>query len=50
MYKCKYADEYKAERPPRCDGGRGCDVCKAKWEGKNRARARKLERMGYTRK
>lgn len=50
MLKCKYADAYKAIRPPTCDNGRGCEACRIKWEGKNRARARKLERMGFTRK
>lgn len=45
MLKCKNADRYKALRPPRCDGGRVCETCRAKWESINRARSRKLERM-----
>ena len=27
MTKCKYADQYKALRPPHC----GCDACERKW-------------------
>ena len=26
--KCRYADKYKAIRPPKC----GCEACKKKWE------------------
>jgi hypothetical protein len=32
MMKCSYADEYKAIQPPRCNGGKPCKACKAKWE------------------
>ena len=32
MRKCGYADHYKAMYPPRCDDGRGCDVCNKKWK------------------
>jgi hypothetical protein len=45
MQKCKHADAYRAERPPRCNGGRGCDVCNLKWNGKRQARARLEQRM-----
>lgn len=45
MLKCKYAEEYKALQPPRCNNGRGCEACKQKWESINRAKARKLERI-----
>lgn len=40
--KCKNADKYQAQYPPKCSvGGRVCDVCKTKWTAKNRATARK---------
>lgn len=45
MLKCTYADKYKAIYPPRCNGGKGCEACKQKWESINRARAKKLERI-----
>lgn len=32
MAKCRYADKYKALHPPRCNGGRACDACKARWQ------------------
>lgn len=28
MTKCRYADKYKAKRPPKC----GCDMCNVKWK------------------
>lgn len=31
MKKCKYAKNYKAKHPPRCDGGNGCDACREKY-------------------
>lgn len=31
MIKCRYADQYKAIHPPRCNGGDPCDVCAEKW-------------------
>src|SRR6266403_2239139 len=33
---CAYANRYKANRPPKCGGGRGCVVCAAKWEHRRR--------------
>lgn len=35
MKKCSYASKYKAIRPPHCNAGIGCDVCKAKWKAKH---------------
>jgi hypothetical protein len=29
--KCKNADVYRAQKKPRCMGGKGCDVCRRKW-------------------
>ena len=29
--KCRYADNYKAIRPPRC----GCETCEKKWRDNN---------------
>lgn len=46
MLKCKYADKYQAKHPPKCDGGRGCEACKAKYAAIGRAMARKRERVG----
>lgn len=31
MFKCKSADKYQAKRPPKCNGGEGCIICKQKW-------------------
>ena len=31
MTKCRYADKYQAKRRPRCNGGKCCAVCTAKW-------------------
>lgn len=45
MLKCKYYEQYKAINPPRCDSGRGCEACKAKWQSIARARARKQEKI-----
>ena len=45
MQTCKSFKTYKAEQPPKCNGGRGCDACRAKYEAVHRARARKNERM-----
>lgn len=33
--KCRWADQYKAMRPPRCLGGKICDVCRRKWASAN---------------
>lgn len=45
MLMCKNFKNYQAIRPPKCDNGRGCEACRAKWESINRARAKKLERI-----
>lgn len=34
--KCKNADRYKAINPPRCNGGKPCDVCRRKWKNRKR--------------
>lgn len=41
MQKCKGADKYKAVFPPKCNNGRGCVVCRLKWESRNRAMYRR---------
>jgi len=45
MLTCKNYKNYKAEQPPRCFNGKGCEACKQKWESIIRAKARKLERI-----
>ncbi len=37
MTKCSFADRYKAIHPPRCNNGKPCDTCIAKWEARNDA-------------
>lgn len=36
MTKCKYADMYQGLRPPKCLGGKVCDLCRTKWEKLNK--------------
>lgn len=36
LTKCRNAEQYKANRPPRCRGGRGCGTCRAKWDKKQK--------------
>lgn len=38
MKKCKNADAYQAIYPPRCNGGKPCDACVAKWQAAQRRR------------
>jgi hypothetical protein len=45
MLRCQNFERYQAIYPPKCDGGRGCEACKAKWQAIARAKARKQERM-----
>lgn len=45
MQKCKYADNYKAEFPPKCNQGKGCEICRARWQAKNRATMRRQYRI-----
>lgn len=40
MQKCRDADRYDGLHPPRCDGGRGCEACRIKYQGRLRALAR----------
>lgn len=37
MQACKYSKKYKGERPPRCNGGEGCETCNAKYMSRIRA-------------
>jgi hypothetical protein len=34
MKKCRHAKEYKGIRQPRCNGGKGCDICNAIFRAK----------------
>lgn len=36
--RCSYAHLYKAVYPPKCLGGKGCDVCNEKWAETQKAR------------
>ena len=38
LYKCKNSDNYQGKRPPTCNGGDPCVVCKEKWEQSECAR------------
>lgn len=38
MIKCEAADRYEAVYPPRCDGGKACEACVAKWQAAQQAR------------
>jgi hypothetical protein len=39
MKKCKDAANYTGQQPPRCEGGRPCQTCLAKWEKTLRQRS-----------
>jgi hypothetical protein len=45
MQACRFWKEYQAVYAPRCNGGQGCEACRAKWMAKQRAAARKRQRM-----
>lgn len=45
MLECKNSKKYNAKQPPKCEGGRGCESCRAKYAAVARARARKAERI-----
>jgi hypothetical protein len=42
MIKCRYADKYQAKHRPRCNSGKCCTVCTAKWRA---ARSDTVERV-----
>jgi hypothetical protein len=44
MQKCRDADRYDALRPPRCNGGRGCEACRTRYQGRLRALAKQRQR------
>lgn len=47
MAKCRYADKYKAIFAPRCNGGRACDACSAKWQtAQDKAKTRAAVKVG----
>lgn len=37
MQKCKACDAYRGDSPPKCNGGRGCETCAAKYMSRIRA-------------
>lgn len=45
MKQCKSAKSYRAKRAPTCNGGKGCDACRAKWRKVVRANVSKPESM-----
>jgi hypothetical protein len=45
MLKCKTADTYRALDAPRCNGHKGCETCRMKWEAKQRAVAARKRRV-----
>lgn len=46
MKKCRYADQYKAIHPPKCNKGDPCDTCKAKFVAED-SRRHKDDRQSY---
>ena len=49
MQKCRDADRYGALRPPRCNGGQGCEACRIRYHSRLRALARRRQRLSANR-
>jgi hypothetical protein len=45
MLKCAGFAKYKGLYPPRCDNGRGCEACRAKYQSIARAKAQRKARI-----
>lgn len=45
MQACKQSKRYRALYAPKCDGGRVCETCAAKWQAKQRAMAKLKTRV-----